>query len=481
MKFAPPCRSAHLAALCLIAVLAAPQAAWTQTGVSDPIFDGDFREPQTQEIVELQPGVPWIQPGIDGDLGTADDIIGPAVGDIDLVIRSGLMAFEGAIPLTSPNRGAIPLAIVEAFAGGTPVPFVVVPSDGLAPPAAGMPILSPELEGKPVLVIAFADLDDDGYIGVTELDGDPLDWAIEESELDPFGRRFAFFQDGQASGELFVGAGAPPGRELRLVLTAFAYVGPTSPDFFGGVVPEGPAVMTRQPTLLRTAPDDVIEGNLPPPPDPDEPVGVQIEDHFTPDPMMAYGEAFSLPTDGSGVSFDIVASRSGSLAGFGIARPVDTALFDPTRNLPLRPGFSSAGVPALLEILNAFDLTAEDVAQGSLRLLPLDQLGNVTEPAETQVIFLVASGALSILSPDLDQDPSREVVAVSDAAGAAIELDGAGTLGIEILVPEPSKLAIELTALLVLAVLVWSRSSLLMRPESPPLTERARQGPVARG
>jgi hypothetical protein len=129
----------------------------------------------------------------------------------------------------------------------------------------------------------------------------------------------------------------------------------------------------------------------------------------------------------------------------------------------------------VLEILNAFDLTAEDVAQRSLRLLPLDQLRNVAKPAYTQDIFLVASGALSILSPDLDQDPSREVVAVSDAAGASIELDGAGTLGIEILVPEPSKLAIELTALLVLAVLVWSRSSLLMTSESP-LTERGREG-----
>jgi hypothetical protein len=48
-----------------------------------------------------------------------------------------------------------------------------------------MPILSPELEGKPVLVIAFADLDDDGFVGVTELDGDPLDWVIKESELEP--------------------------------------------------------------------------------------------------------------------------------------------------------------------------------------------------------------------------------------------------------------------------------------------------------
>lgn len=464
MKFAPACRGAQLAFLCLVAVFAAPQVAWTQTGGSDPIFDGDFREPQTLEIVELQPGVPWIQAGLDGQLGTPDDIIGPVVGDIDLVIRSGLMAFQGAIPLTSPNRGAIPLAIVEAFAGGTPVPFVVVPSDGLTPPAAGMPILSPELEGKPVLVIAFADLDNDGFVGVTELDGDPFDGLIEESELEPVGRRFAFFQDGQASGELFVGVGAPPGRDLRLVLTAIAYVGPTSPDFFGGVVPQGPAVMTRQPALLRTAPDAVLEGRLPPPPNPDEPVGVQIEDHFTPDPTMAYGEAFSLPTDGSDASFDIVASRSGRLAGFGIARPVDTALFDPLRSLPLRPGFSSAGVPALLEILNAFDLTAEDVAHGSLRLLPLDQLGNVAEPAETQAIFLVASGDLSILSPDLDQDPSREVVAVSDAAGTAIELGGAGSLGIESLVPEPSKLALELAALLVLAVRVWSGSSFRSAP-----------------
>ncbi len=73
-----------------------------------------------------------------------------------------------------------------------------------------------------MLVIAFADLDDDGFVGVTELDGDSLDWVIKESELEPVGRHFAFFPNGQASGELFSGAGAGPGRELRLVLTAIA-------------------------------------------------------------------------------------------------------------------------------------------------------------------------------------------------------------------------------------------------------------------
>jgi len=461
VKIARLARSAQLAVVFLIGVLA-PQAAWSQAGGGDPIFDEDFRHPQTTEIVELQPDVPWIQPGDDGRLGTADDDVDPLVqGDIDIVVRSGLMAFGGAIPPTSPDRGAIPLAIVEAFGNGTPVPFVVVPSDGLDPPTAGTPILpSPGLEGNPVLVIAFADLDDDGFVGITELDGDAFDSDIEERELDPVGRRFAFVENGQAGGELFVSVGAPPGRELRLVLTAVAYVGPTNPDFFGGVVPEGPAVMSRLPAFMRTAPDDVIEGSLPPPANPDETVGVQIEDVFTPDPGMGYGEAFTLLTDGSGVSFDIATSRSGGLAGFGIARPVDTALFDPLRALPLRPGFASPGVPALLEILNAFDLSTADVNQGSLRLVPLDRLGNVTIPTETQQVFLVASGALSIVSPDLDQDPFREVIPVSDAAGEAVELNGSGTLGIEILVPEPSMLTMQITALLLVAVLVQSRSSL---------------------
>jgi hypothetical protein len=462
VKFVPPSRRAQLAVLSLIAVFA-PQVAWTQDGGGDPIFDGDFRNPQTAEIVELQPDVPWIQPGTDGKLGSDDDDVDQLVqGDIDIVVRGGLVAFPGAIPPTSPDRGAIPLAIVEAFAMGTPVPFVVAASDGLDLPAAGNPILSPGLEGNPVLVIAFPDLDDDGFIGVTEFDGDPLDFDIEERELDPVGRRFAFFQNGQAGGELFVSVGAPPGRELRLVLTAVAYVGPTRVDFYGGAVPEGPAVMTRLPTYLRTAPDDVIGGNednSQPPASPDEPVGVEIGDVFTPDPQMAYGEAFTLPTDGSGVSFDIATSRSGSLAGFGIARPVDAVLFDQSRNLPLRPGFASAGVPALLEIMNAFDLSTADVDQGSLRLVPLDQLGNIASPAETKFVFLVASGALSILSPDLDQDPFREVVPVSDAAGEAVELAGSGTLGMEILVPEPSMLSLQITALMSLAVLVRRRSS----------------------
>ncbi len=440
--------------LAVVVALFAAWSAWPQATETDPIFAGDFVDPATGEVVELQPGAPWIQPGPDGDFGDEDDVVDFShLGDVDLVIRAGRLGFEGPIPATSPLIGDIPVTVAEPFGEGVPVEFVVVPSNGMTPPDAGQPILSPLLEGAPVLVIAFADLDGDGFIGVTHLDGDFTDDAVEAREVDPVGRQFAFFQDGQAAGKLRIAVGSPR-ENLRIALTAVAYVGLTRDDFFGGVVPDGPAVMTRLPTFPRTDPDRVIDGNLPPAADPDSPIGVEIEDEFTPDPAAPYGETFTLPTDGSDPSVDIAIALSGSVSHFGFARRVTPALFDDDLGGPLRLGLDEAGRLSLLEILDPFALDGGGAAL--LRLVPLDRLGNIAALAVARQVAIVAGGGLAIVSPDLDGDPSQEVIQVSGPEGAVVQISGAGSLMAEV-VPEPGSALLGLVALAVVTGIARAR------------------------
>lgn len=414
----------------------------------DPVFSGDFVDPATSEIVELVPGAPWVLPD-------ASVVPNPqAIGDVDLVVRTGLTGFAGAIPPTSPLRipSAVPIAIAEPAGAGASIPVVVAISDGTTPPAEGMAIVSPELEGDPVLVIAFADLDGDGFVGVTALDGDPNDETIEEQEIAAVGRRFGFFASGQAPAQLFVGVAGPDEAPLRIVATAVAYVGATSPSFFGGVVPDGPAVMTRLPALLRTDPDDVIDGNLPGPPGENEPVGVEVTDHFTPDPVRDdYGEAFTLVADGSDATTDVADAKSGAVASFGLARLASSATYDSATGHPLRPGLDAAGARAVLEMLNPLVV---DTGAGveAVRIVPTDRLGNVATLGTPTLATLRAGPGLAIRAPDADADPTKETLLVLDTRGVGIDLEGAGALSVE-LVPEPSAIALQAGALAALAAL----------------------------
>ena len=73
----------------------------------DPLLSFDWRDALTGLIVEIGPGVPLILPGPDGELDSNDDeILLTIVGDVDLVVRSGLSGFGGALRL-----GPLPAAI----------------------------------------------------------------------------------------------------------------------------------------------------------------------------------------------------------------------------------------------------------------------------------------------------------------------------------------------------------------------------------
>ena len=418
---------------------------------ADPMLDGDPTD-GSGALIELQPAVPLIEAGGDGEFGTGDDVVSTTVfGDVDLVVRAGITSFSGAIPAPAPLRGAIPVAVAEV-ADATPIPFVVVVSDGDDPPAAGNPVTSAAVEGNPVLVVAFADLDGDGFVGVTDLDGDPGDAATEEVELNEVGRRFAFFSGGRAAGELHIEAGAPPGTTLSLVLTAAAYTGDFDPGFFGGEVPEGPAVFAAFPTFPRTDPDDAIEGNLPNPADVNGRVGVEVSDEFTPDPSAAYGEVFTLPTDGSRVSIDVAEARSGTQVDYALGRSVDPSSYDEGSSGPLRRGLDEGGAPLLLEMLR------NPVPAGALRVVPTDRLGNVSAAGAAARVLVLAQSGAAIASPDADGDPSREELVIAGPEGRALTLSNPGALVVE-LVPEANPAWIGAAALLSLFALALRRGA----------------------
>ncbi|MFQ5415413.1 MAG: hypothetical protein ACE5FL_00045 [Myxococcota bacterium] len=406
---------------------------YVSLALEDPVFDGDAFDLVEQRIVELAPETPRIEPGPDGEFGTDDDItVANIVGDVDLVLRTGITDFVGGIPDPSPLFGeqAIPEGVAEPFGRGTPIAFVVVASDGKAPGPYGNAVVPPYVEGLPVLVMAFADLDGDGFIGVTLLDGDPLDVAIEEAELEPVARRFAIASGGQASGVLAIEAGGPAGARLRVVLTAATWAGPYDPSFFEGKIPDGPAIMTKLPMLPRTEPNRVLQGGPLGPPTPtsaDDLVGVEIGSHFTPDPSEAYGEAFTIRADGSEASVDVARIGSGAFRRFALVQRPDPAAFRTMPSRPLRIGFGVSGSPVAYEVL-ARSIVPDDGSetQTTLRVVPVDQLGNIADLTEEVSVTLRTGGTVRIISPDFDGDPTRETLLISDSHGAAIVVDDSG-------------------------------------------------------
>src|SRR5262249_42841962 len=184
-----------------------------QAGAFSAVFAGDPVAPSGVPY-EIMPGKPLVQPGADGRFGTADDVVNPAlIGDIDLVVRSGDVAASPAIPAPALSRGrnALPPGVAgPPNSGGTSIPFTVFLSDGrissTAP--AGSLLAAADMNGIPVIVAAFADLDGDGWIGPTRRDADgDEDLQLELRELEPAGRAAALFDAGVARGSIAVPAG----------------------------------------------------------------------------------------------------------------------------------------------------------------------------------------------------------------------------------------------------------------------------------
>ena len=181
-----------------------------------------------------------------------------------------------------------------AVAGGvarrgrrTEIPFTVIVSDG-APVAVGVPLRGPELDGIPVVVFAFADLDGDGVVGSdqrrpgrrrrqrTRAAGDRISSS---------GASVAVFDGGVAQGSLAVWKGAPASAGgLARRADGDGLRRPVHERSSGEHVPDGPAVATLLPFFPRSDPDRVIDAKRTrrPRPRPSVRLGVELEPAFAP-------------------------------------------------------------------------------------------------------------------------------------------------------------------------------------------------------
>ena len=242
------------------------------------IFDGDPVDPVTGRAYAMLPGVPLILPQPDGKFDPPIVVPG-TIGDVDLVVRAAATGIGPAMP---PPVASPPVAVAGGVhvAPGSEIPFTVIASTGGT--GIGAPLGGTSLDGIPVVVAAFADLDGDGIVGPTAADGSADDARELQEAVFLVGRQVAVFSGGIATGSLAVWKGAPASAGgLTVVLTAMAYVGPFRPGFFEGVVPDGPGVATLLPFFPRLDPKRVIEGDgRGGAADPDERLGFELEPAF---------------------------------------------------------------------------------------------------------------------------------------------------------------------------------------------------------
>lgn len=417
------------AALAIVRALVALVLVTTTVGAQPfPVLSGDPVDPDTGRAYAILPGVPLLLPQPDGRF--RPPIVDPTrIGDVDLVIRTGHLGIGPTMP---PPAATPPVVIAGGahVADGTEVPFTVIVSNGGA--GLGMPLAGPEMNGIPVIIAAWADLDRDGFIGPTTDDaaGDG-DLEREDQETLLVGRQVAVLSGGVTQGSIAVWRGAPASAGgLRVVLTALAYVGPFSPGFFEGNLPDGPGLATMLPFYPRLDPDRIVDGEgRGGPASPTGRIDIELEDEFDPpvdDPQL--GTPFAIPTDGSSPTVDRAVLQSGPMARLRAVR-ASVPNQESDEELPtLLPG--AGGM--LYEPLDAVSVPADGPGNGTVvRLVPVDVLDNVTDPPAGATVTLVARAGVRIASPDGDGNPAREVVPVTSAAGVDVVLDDAGAGSID--------------------------------------------------
>lgn len=408
--------------LALVVLLASGPA------VGQTVFSGDPIDPLTGSAYVMLPGVPLLHAGEDERWDGEGDVVQlGTIGDVDLVIRTA--SFAAAFPAPAAGIAAAPVVV----AGGSPTGagsdgfFQLALSDGAASPPAGHPLGGAELDGRGALVLAWADLDGDGFVGPRSADGD-ADAQLELQEaLVPIGRQVALLAGGSASGDIAVGLGAPASvGGLGVVLTAAALTGPSAPVFL-----DGPPVATLLPLL---PPVDItrITGNEPPAPDPEYLVDIELEVEadrwFVPAPGdVLPGDPMAIPLDGSSVTVDLLQARSGAAAGAALARPLGAGFIADLSRRVL-PAVGAAGERLPVEPLTALALADDGPGNAAtLALFPADRLGNPTDPGPTpMVVELTAGPGLALTAPDTDGDPRRELVTLGSAESVLLALDDAG-------------------------------------------------------
>ena len=373
------------------------------------VFDGDPVDPATGLPYEMLPGFPLVTPGPDGLFGTADDTIDlTVIGDIDLVVRSGSPAATATIPppTAQGGRAALPIGVAgPSISGGTEVPFTVFLSDGATSAAepSGHLLAAADMDGLPVLVAAFADLDGDGFVGIVNQDAaGSADNSLEVRELEPVGRAVALLSGGVARGSVAIHAGLPTSHGgLTIALTAMALTGTFDPGFFDGNVPNGPAITTAQPFIPQSDLGRLIRDRA-------APVGPDT----TLQPILQFGafppaaalQLFALPLDGSSPTID---------AALVYAQPATRVAF-----------LSDPDVPALRGAVGHLVLGARSPEnRRSLRVVAVDRWGNATDPPPGFAVTFQATPPLRIRPHRATSTP----VVIDSPEGARISVKGPRT------------------------------------------------------
>jgi hypothetical protein len=411
-----------LRAMVLTVVLASAAPAAT-------IFDGDPIDSTTGRPYSILPGLPLIlpQPGGGGRDYTPPVVDLAKIGDVDLVVRAATL---GIGPLMPPPVVTPPVAVAGGVhvAAGTEIPFTVIASTGGA--GLGTPLGGTSLDGMPVVVMAFADVDGDGIVGPTNADpGGGTDNGREAYEAAFLvGRQVAVFSGGVAQGTLAVWKGAPASAGgLHVVLTAIAFVGPFVP---GSYVPDGPGIATAQPLFVPPDPKRVIDGGGRGggPADSNGRLGFALEPGFVPsadDPVL--GASFALPTDGTSGTIDRALVVSGPPSRARFVRPATLADFPALLEFPFPEVAVGRGASGALVVPQpSADVVDDGPGNGvHVQLVAVDGLDNPTDAPAGTTATLVAAPGLAITAPDSDADPSREPVSLG-TAGVDVTLDDAG-------------------------------------------------------
>jgi hypothetical protein len=398
-----------------------------------PVFVGDPIDPGTSAPYVMLPGVPLVHPGPDEKYGSGDDMIDPnLVGDVDLVVRTGGGYAGGAIPAPHDGLASAPAVVAGGTATGAGVQVAVqgILSDGAPPAAAGNPLTGTELDGRPLLAIAYADLDGDGFIGPNGVDGD-ADEGVERQELlVPAGRQTASFAGGIATASLALSVGAPASvGGLGVVVGGGATTGSTPFLFF-----DGPWIGTLLPYMPPLDPDRIIGSNDiggPVPSDLLVDFELEVQDDRTFSPAADHpvlGTPYAIPLDGSSPTVDLLRAEGGAAVGVACARPADPATFVASLARRLVPAVGPSSARTLYEAVEAVAL-ASDGAGGAVAVdcFVVDRLGNATDPpAGGFAVTLEAGPRLRIATPDADGDPGREAITFTSAAAVTIEVDDTG-------------------------------------------------------
>lgn len=392
-----------------------------------PVFSGDPVDSHNDPYVIL-PGLPLILPGDDKTLGTSDDEINLSIiGDVDVVARTG-GTYAGSGPIPAAHAGIVAAPATTAITGD--VAFQMILSDGATSPTTGNPLLGNQQDDRAALVVAFPDLDGDGYIGPYAGDGS-ADLQIERQEaFSIIGRQAALIHNGVASGNLAVNLGAPASHGgLGTLVGGGVLMGTDAPEYLDGVW-----VGTRLPILPPLDYADLIGGGggVRPPPDSGEaPIEIktEFEKWLLPSPTHPLlGGMFAIPTDGSSPTVDLARVDSGAFNGAAFALPIATATFVADAAKRVIPAINEIDQRQLVEPVDSLILADDGPGNGrTIAVYAADRFGNATDADTPVTVVLETTPGLTITSPDADSDPHHETILFDGAGYTPVTLDDSGT------------------------------------------------------